>query len=86
MATNNKKEAAYNVIRQTRRSLNPRTYIANGNSQQTVRRTRQVPKDIDLTLPIVTRQGLVTGARFQNDDGLPIVTLTGPNAHPQTAK
>ena len=83
VATNNKKEAAYNVIRQTRRSLNPRTYIANGNSQQTVRRTRQVPKDIDLTLPIVTRQGLVTGARFQNDDGLPIVTLSGPNAHPK---
>ena len=25
----------------------------------------------------------MTGARFQNDDGLPIVTLTGPNAHPK---
>jgi hypothetical protein len=83
VAPNVEQEAAYNLIRQTRRTLDPHKYKGEGNNQQTVRRMRQVPKDIDLTLPIVARSGQVTGARFQNDDGLPIVTLTGPNAHPK---
>lgn len=74
--TTNKREAAYNLIRQTRKSLNPSNYPGNGNSQQTIRRTRQIPTDIDLTLPIVIRSGVVTGARFANNDGLP-VSLTG---------
>ena len=75
--TVNKKEAAYNLIRQTRRSLDPNIYKSNGNGQQTVRRTRQVPTDIDLTLPIVTRGGSVTGVRFANNDGLPVSVSGG---------
>ena len=81
--TVNRREAAYNLIRQTRRSLNPQVYKANGNSQQTVRRTRQIPTDIDLTLPIVARSGKVTGARFSNDDGLPVVTTSGTYSKPK---
>tara|TARA_R110002126_G_scaffold92657_2_gene219737 strand:+ start:27335 stop:30316 length:2982 start_codon:yes stop_codon:yes gene_type:complete len=74
--TDNSREAAYNLIRQGRRSLDPTVYTSNGNSQSVVRRTRQVPTDIDLTLPITTQRGLVTGVRFNNNDELP-VSLTG---------
>lgn len=78
-----RQEAAYNLIRQTRQSLNPFTYNTNGNAQQNVRRLRQVPTDIDLTLPIVARNGKVTGARFSNDDGLPISTTGGTISKPK---
>ena len=83
VANTNRREAAYNLIRQSRRSLNPNDYKEDGNSQQIVRRMRQVPTDIDLTLPIVTRKGKVTGARFSNDDGLHIVTTSGTYGKPK---
>mgnify|MGYP003670154268 FL=1 len=78
-----RQEASYNLIRQTRQSLNPFKYDTNGNAQQNVRRLRQVPTDIDLTLPIVARNGKVTGARFSNDDGLPISTTGGTISKPK---
>lgn len=83
VAEANKREAAYNLIRQTRRSLDPNVYKADGTSQQVVRRTRQIPTDIDLTLPVVTRNGTLTGARFSNDDGLHIVTTSGTYGKPK---
>jgi hypothetical protein len=79
----NQTEAAYSLIREVRRSLNPRDYADNGNAQQTVRRTRQVCEDIDLTLAVTTRSGEITGVRFQNDDGLPITTTSGTVASPK---
>ena len=70
-------EAAYNFVMQQRKSLDPSHYRSNGNAQQTVRRMRQIPTDIDLTLPVISRSGKKTGARFSNDDGLYITTQDG---------
>jgi hypothetical protein len=83
IAVQSQAEAAYNFVRERRQSLDPSHYRSNGNDQQTVRRMRQIPTDIDLTLPVIARSGKKTGARFSNDDGLYITAQDGTVEKPK---
>ena len=68
-SNSNRLGVALSLIRNEGRSLYPRSY-SNADDQRLVQRYRILPRDIDLTLPIICRSGKLTGVRVKNSDKL----------------